>query len=118
MIVTFTFTLSWNSLLWLLPLSFYILWMGYILTMELKEEFKTLRWEVQVAGLLPAILSYLLDVILQLVLSLLFLELPKEVTITKRMKRWKSMPTIAPKKAKFASYVCNSWLNPFNKGHC
>ena len=114
-----TMTLTWLSVLSFLPLSLFILWMGYVLTMELKENFKQLRWEVKIIAFFPALFRYLLDVLLNVILlSILFWELPKEVTITKRFKRWKATPHIAPKRAAFAAYICNSWLNPFDRGHC
>lgn len=117
--ISFQLELTWISLSVLSLASFYILWMGYVLTMDLKENFRSLRWEVKLAAILPAALSYLLDIVLNVILlSVLFLEVPKEVTITKRLARWKKMPMIAPKRARFAAYICNSWLNPFDQGHC
>lgn len=49
--------------------------------------------------------------------TLLFLDLPelRRLTFTMRCKKWMSRPG---RRGDIARYVCESWLNPAEPGHC
>lgn len=116
--MTIALTLGWWDLLWIAPLLLVLMFYGYIFTMSVKEQFKQLPPLAQAIAAPPAILSWLLDIVLNVVLlSVLFLEFPKEITMTRRMRRWQQMPTLHPKKAFWAKRVCKV-LNLFDPGHC
>lgn len=55
------------------------------------------------------------------VLSIVFLEIPKEALVTSRLKRWKNLPLSAGGlrgiRAHFAWWMCHQ-LNKFDPGHC
>ena len=116
--MTIMLTLGWWDLLWAVPLSLAFLFYGYVFTMSVKDRYKELSRIAQAVSIPAVLLSYLLDVLLNVILlSVLFLEVPQEVTITHRMKRWKQMTGSHPRRAKLATSVCRV-LNLFDPGHC
>lgn len=116
--MTVTLTFVWWDLLWVVPLSLALLFYGYVFTMSVKERYKELSRVAQAVSIPAVLVSYLLDVLLNaILLSVLFLEVPQEVTITHRMKRWKQMAASHPRRAKLATSVCRV-LNLFDPGHC
>ena len=92
----------------------YVLWLGYVFTMHIRAQWDTLHWSAKVLGAPPAVLSYLLDVLINLTLaSVLFLDLPREATLTKRLHRYRT-----GWRSHVARFVCERLLNPFDADHC
>ena len=117
--MTFSIELSWWSLLWLVPASTYILWLAYVFTMGVRERWDTLPMASKVLAFLPVVFAYLLDIAINVVIiTVLYWEIPKEVTLTKRLHRWQMMSMRHPIRARKSKWVCENILNPFDKGHC
>lgn len=116
--MTITLALTWWDLLWATPASLALLFYGYVFTMSVKERFKELSRIAQWVSIPAVVLSYLLDVLLNVVLlSILFVEVPQEVTITHRMRRWQGTAATHPRRARLAASICRI-LNLFDPGHC
>lgn len=107
-------------LVWMI-ISVYLLWFFYLAVMNLAraKENGTLTTVALYLGYPIFLVGYLLDIFVQVtVMSLLFLELPKEWTVTGRLKRhlygslgWRE---------KIAAWFCHHLLNTFdpNGRHC
>lgn len=106
----------------------YALYLAYCTAWQFKEagRLSTMPWIVRghVYGIVYVAL--ILDVLFNVTVgSLVFLELPeiRRLTFTARCKKWKIHDTefnspLVRWRAKVARYVCESWLNPGDPGHC
>lgn len=95
----------------------YLLWLGFVLTMRVAHLWKTLPWPARVLGLPAALFSWVLDVFLNLTLcTVVFVDLPREPTITQRLHRYQRERT--DWRARLARWVCANLLNPFDPEHC
>ena len=96
--------------------SLYLLWLGYVLTMQIVRQWDCLPLASRILGAPPALAAYLLDVFLNLtVCTVLFLDLPREATITKRLHRYRRG---RGRRARVARWICWHLLNPFDPDHC
>ena len=115
--MTVTLTLSWWDLAWFVPASLYLLWLAYVFTMHVRERWDTLPMASKVLAFLPVVFAYLLDIVVNVVLvTVAYMELPREVTLTKRLHRWQEEKSAV--RARKAKWVCENILNPFDKDHC
>lgn len=98
----------------------YLLWGFFLAVMNLKQasDAGTLPRAALVAGTPYIITGYLLDMALNATLaSILFLEPPKEKTLSERFKRWAA--SRASIRQKIAYYALLIFLHPFDRsgGH-
>jgi uncharacterized membrane protein len=80
-----------GSYLLLLVTSFYILWVFFLAVMSLKraKDAGTLSRHALVLGTPVLIVGLLVDLLCNVLLSVIFLEFPQEWTVTARLKRHK-----------------------------
>lgn len=94
----------------------------YISIMKLRDlrdsgVLATLHWSVTLTGRALLLIGLLLDVALNLlVMTLVFLELPRELLVTARVKRHKWNGDGWRKR--LASWMCANYLTPFDARHC
>ena len=97
-------------------------WIIYIAVMSLRTlrdngTFYELNWSVRWLAYVTLYVGLVLDALLNvLVLSVLFLELPKEILSTARVRRWKKSGYGYRKN--LACWLCKQWLTPFDARHC
>ncbi len=94
-------------------LAFYIMWVLYLAVMNLKRarDNKELTPLVTIVASPLIFCAVVLDVVLNVfILTVLFLELPKEYTISQRLKRYNTQSGIRAKIAKFME----QFLDPFD----
>lgn len=95
----------------------YVMWLGYVLAMHIIAKWDELPMASKVLGGPAALVAYLADIVLNwTIVALLFLDLPREPTITERLHRYQENPNT--KRAKVARWVCVHLLNPFDPDHC
>lgn len=117
--MTFTLNLGWGDLAWLMPAALYGLWWNYIATMSVRERWHVLPLASKVLAFTPVLASWLLDVLCNVIIaSVLGLEFPREITLTKRLKRWKAMASTSPRRARVARWACANIINAFDDDHC
>lgn len=88
--VDLSFTLVWLDLVWIFPLASYLMWIGYLALTNLeRERVEDGLTDPQRVGAAPMLLFFgALDVLLNWTFCiLLFMELPREATISKRCMR-------------------------------
>lgn len=102
-------------------LSLYVLWIFYLAVMNLSraKQAGTLTKTALVLGLPIFLIGYGIDILVNIfVMTPLFIELPKEWTVTGRLKRhingeskWREV---------IAAWFCSNLLNAFDPGgkHC
>lgn len=116
--MTITLHIGWLDLLWLAPLTLYALWWNFIATMSIRERWDVLSRTNKVLAGPPVIFSVLQDVFANLVIAtVLALELPRQWTLTDRLKRWKTLGPAGPRRAAVATRACKH-INQFDEGHC
>lgn len=99
--------------------SLYLLWLGYVFTMHVKAQWDVMHWSAKVLGAPPAVLAYLLDLLVNLIpATMLFMDLPREATLTKRLHRYQQGRHRYTWRHKIAAFVCQRLLNPFDPDHC
>jgi hypothetical protein len=92
----------------------YALWLGYVLTMHIVHRWDTLPLASRILGAPAALLAYALDVLLNwTVCWVLFLDPPREKTITERLHRYRD-----GWRGRIARWICGHLLNPFDPEHC
>jgi hypothetical protein len=92
----------------------YLLWLGFVFTMHIKAQWDKLPLASKILGAPPAVLAYLLDVAVNwFVATVVFLDLPREATLTHRLQRYKH-----GWRRTVARFVCEQLLNPFDPDHC
>ena len=100
------------------------LWFIYRIVMWLKQGAAALRRRggpaLVLAGLFVA-MAYLLDMAYQLTWgTILFLDFPRELTFTARLKRYRQGGGYAVFQRRFAGWFCETLLNPYDPSgkHC
>jgi len=103
--------LAWPFALWVLYLAYCTLRVS-----EKNGKFAATPWPVKVFSYAALAAGWLLDAGFNIVIgTIAFVELPQELTFTDRCSRhmiesgWRG---------KIARWVCESWLNPMEAGHC
>jgi len=92
----------------------WLLWVFYLAVMNLSRarEAGTLRKPAYIAGYPVLILGFILDFLVNIiVVSIVMLEFPKEVTVTSRFKRLKNK---GGWRGKWAGWVATNILDPFD----
>jgi len=117
--VTLAVDLGWWDLLWVLPTSLYVLWWNYVATMRVRDLWGTLPTASKALAVLPVTFAFFVDIVCNVITaSILGWEWPREVTLTKRLKRWRAMGPHSPKRSATARWACANLINPFDEGHC
>ena len=94
----------------------YLMWLAYVLAIHVINRWDELPLASKVLGAPPALAAFVADVALNWTLAtVLFLDLPREATITTRLHRYQK--TAGPR-ARIARWVCQHLLNPFDPDHC
>ena len=101
----------------------YTLWMFYLAVMNLQRahEAKTLSKVALVLGSPILIVGYLLDIFVNVVImTVLFLELPKQLTMTERLQKHIRTSPSGSWREKLASWFCTNLLDTFDPSgkHC
>ena len=103
--------LAWPFALWVLYLAYCTLRVS-----QANRKFEMTPWPVKVFSYAALMVGWLLDATFNIVIgTLAFVELPHELTFTDRCSRhmmeegWRG---------RIARWVCESWLNPMEEGHC
>lgn len=92
----------------------YLMWLSYVLTMHIIHRWDTLPLASKILGAPAALTAYLFDIVLNWTLfTVVFLDLPREKTITERLHRYR-----AGWRGTIARWVCEHLLNPFDPEHC
>lgn len=110
--------------LWTLPLLLHIFlavfYTLYIAAINIYRDWDTLALWVKINSIEIVVTMMVLDVIAQLTLAtVLFLDFPREGTVTQRLSRYKSPTTPPGLRKDIATVICRDALNPFDvKGHC
>lgn len=77
----------------------------------------TLHWSSRGIAYLTLLVGLVLDFLLNvLVMSVVFVELPKELLTTSRIRRHKFGQSVWRKRV--AVFFCNNYLSPFDAKHC
>lgn len=102
-------------------LAIYVVWIFYLAVMNLKRarDNKTLTKPALMFGYPILLVGYVADILLNVsVCSLLFLEIPKEFTVTARVQR--HLYTGSGWREKLAGWFCHNLLNAFDPDgkHC
>ena len=101
---------------------FLSLWCLYLAVTHLKRVgLENLRLCSKVNGFVLAVMAALLDIAFNVVLSIPFLDPPRELLATARLKRYKrstSNSFLARYRRGVASQFCDCLLNPFDEEHC
>jgi len=98
-----------------LPASFIVLWVLFLAYTALKANWKTLRFEVKVVGVVVVLAGWLIDVFLNWTAGWA-LGVGQEWTLSQRCGRLKQEDDW---RAGVACYLCRTWLDPFELGgHC
>jgi hypothetical protein len=98
----------------------YVLWGLFLAVMNLKQarDAATLPRAALIAGIPLLWVGYLLDFVLNVTLaSLLFLEPPREMTLSKRFQRWSRQQP--GRRQRIAFHALSLFLHPFDRsgGH-
>lgn len=73
----------------------------------------------QSLAVLPVTFAFVFDIVCNvLTASILGGEWPREITLTKRLKRWRAMGPHSPKRSATARWACANLINPFDRDHC
>ncbi|HRC95271.1 MAG TPA: hypothetical protein PK317_00580 [Coprothermobacter proteolyticus] len=102
-------------------LSLYLLWVFYLAVMNLKrgKEAGTLTTPGLFLGYPVLLVGYAIDIFVQVVVgTVFFLDLPRETTLTGRLKRYINGPS--GWREKVAAWMCQHLLNQFDPDgkHC
>ena len=99
-------------------LSIYVLWIFYLAVMNLKraKDAGQMTKTALILGYPIVIVGYLFDVLVNIfVITLVFVELPHEWTVTARLSRLKYT---AGWRAKLAKWFCENLLDQFDPSGC
>jgi len=100
-------------------LAIYATWLYYLAIMNLKQSKDELNGYVKLFGYPLGLIGVIFDVYIQLIpASILFLDLPKDLLLTGRMRRYKNCND--DWRNKVALWFCMHFLDPFDPSgmHC
>lgn len=98
--------------------SIYVLWIFYLAVMNLKraKDAGTMTKTALILGYPIAIVGYLFDILVNIfVITLVFIELPHEWTVTARLSRLKNT---SGWRASMANWFCKNLLDQFDPSGC
>lgn len=94
----------------------YLLWVAFLAAMSLRLAWYRLTLLVKVLAVPLVLVAFGLDLVFNLVATVLFLDLPQEATFSQRMGRYKGDATW---RTPIARRICATLLDPFQiGGHC
>jgi len=94
----------------------YLTWAGFLAAMSLRWAWYRLSLPVKVLAVPLVLVAFALDLVFNLVTTVLFLDLPQEATFSQRMGRYKGDATW---RTPIARWICANLLDPFQiGGHC
>jgi len=94
----------------------YLLWVAFLAAMSLRLAWYRLTLLVKVLAVPLVLVAFALDLVFNLVATVLFLDLPHEATFSQRMGRYKGAATW---RTPIARWICATLLDPFQiGGHC
>lgn len=88
----------------------------YVAVMSFKRKWEQLSLRARIAAAPQVIIGILLDVILNILMSPIFLEFPRELLLTSKLQRFRK--TGSGYRLRLADSLCENWLNPFDENHC
>ena len=102
---------------------FYALWLMYVLAMSFKRHWPGLGFVAKALAAPVVVVGFVLDVSVHLLSSVVFLDLPREVTLSHRLKRYNRNPStraIDRYRRCVAGWVCTRLLDQFDPDgdHC
>ena len=96
----------------------YTFYFAFLAVMKLKSDWDNLPIEMKVLVSPGVIVAIAMDISINILVSIVFFELPKEWTLTARLSRYKS-GTAGATRQKVAVYLCTTFLDPAEfGGHC
>ena len=98
--------------------SLYVLWLFFLASMVLLTAHKkgTLSKPALVLGIPVIGLGILIDVAVNVLLTAVFMEAPKEWTVSKRLSRYKA--EASGWRYKIAKFICENFLDTFDPSGC
>lgn len=102
-----------NNALYLLAIP--ALWALFVVYAGLQTHWQTLRLEVKIAGALIALVGLLLDIAINWTVGLI-LGVTRDLTLSQKCARLRRGDM--GWRGDVAEYLCDVWLNPFDKDHC
>ncbi len=94
----------------------YVLWVLFLAVMSLYAAWRTLPTFTKALSLPAVVIAVIMDVGLNIVATIPFLDLPHELTFSQRMGRYIRNPSW---RTPIAKWICGNLLDPFQVGgHC
>lgn len=94
----------------------YVLWVMFLAVMSLANTWDHLPMFVKVMAIPAVLVAVTIDIMFNIISTVIFFDPPREAMFTQRMSRYKKTPGI---RCKIATAICNNLLDPFqNGGHC
>jgi hypothetical protein len=115
--MTYIYILVWAGVSASLFIGTFIFYVAIMKMREIKKEIYALHWSVRWVCFGILFVGLILDVLLNwIVLTVAFIELPREFLSTARVVRHKYHST--GWRQKQAIWWCRNFLTPFDKSHC
>jgi len=95
---------------------FSVVWIYFISIMSLKKKWDDLAIEAKVLAAPHIVIGFALDILLNLMLTPIFLELPHELTLSSRVKRHRENST--GWRLRLSDWICETFLLVFDNFHC
>jgi hypothetical protein len=94
----------------------YVMWVLFLAVMSLYAAWKTLPLVTKILAVPAVLIAVLMDVGLNIIATVPFLDLPQEWTFSQRMGRYKRNKSW---RTPIACWFCSNLLDPFQVGgHC
>lgn len=94
----------------------YVLWVLFLAVMALYAAWRTLPIVTKVLAVPAVGIAVVMDIGLNIVATVPFVDLPHELTFSQRMGRYKNAPSW---RTPIARWICANLLDPFQVGgHC
>jgi hypothetical protein len=115
--VNWLYLLIWVTTVVSLFIGTFVCYVAIMKMREIKKEIYALHWSVRWVCYFILFVGLVLDTLLNwVVLTVAFIELPREFLSTHRVVRHKYHST--GWRQKQAVWWCKHWLTPFDKSHC
>jgi hypothetical protein len=105
-----------NILLWLWTFTFstWILWVFFVALAHIKLRFKNLNVLSKVFAIPTLVIGFLFDIVTNVMFSLVFLDIPRELTLSRRLNRY--MHDLYWRR-KVAVFLAEQLINDFDENH-
>ena len=115
--MTYLHILIWAAISITLFINTFLFFVALMKMREVQDHIFLLHWSVRWVCFLILFIGLILDTLLNwIVLTIAFVELPREFLSTARVVRHKYSSTHWRKD--MALWFCQNWLTPFDKSHC